>query len=273
MKKWKSRRKLHLKMLVFVIAFCVFLLLFVVFCRFLNKGATEMEAVNVQTEEKYVIDMEGLSQNGIPTGCEAVSAVMVLNYLGIEITPEEFINEYLPMEGFYRVGDCLYGPDPEEKFAGDPFKKSSLGCFPPVVVEAIGRMNEEISAYEIKGKTIDAICKEYVVDNIPVLVWVTIDMCEPKEGFEYLLSDGTEYTWTAGEHCMVLCGFDDKFYYLKDPLAAGKTVKYEKELVEKRYEQMGSRGVVVSSWAKQGGSQNDFWRKLIPQSYNAVNAK
>ena len=139
--KLKSRRRLHLKMWVFVIAFSVFLLLFVVFFRFLYKGVAQMTAVNVQTEEEYVIDMKGLSQNGIPTGCEAVSAVMVLNYLGIDITPEDFINEYLPMEGFYRVGDCIYGPNPEEKFAGDPFKKSSLGCYPPVIVEAVENMN------------------------------------------------------------------------------------------------------------------------------------
>lgn len=248
MRNIKSRRRQCLKTWVFVIAFCCVSLVFVVFCRFLYKGVTKMEAVNVQAEEKHVIDMKGLSQTGIPTGCEAVSTVMVLNYFGIEITPEEFINEYLPMEGFYRLGDCLYGPNPEEKFAGDPFKKSSLGCYPPVIVEAVESMNEEILAYEIVGKTVDEICMEYVAKEIPVLLWVTIDMREPEKGFKYLLEDGTEYTWTAGEHCMVLCGFDDRFYYLKDPLAEGKTVKYEKELVKKRYEQMGCRGVVVTAW-------------------------
>ena len=246
MKNGKSRRRQHLKMLVFVIAFCVFLLLSVVFCRFLYKGAIEMETVNVQPEDKHVIDMKGLSQDGIPTGCVAVSAVMVLNYYGIEITPEEFINEHLSMEGFYRVGDYLYGPDPEEKFAGDPFNKSSLGCYPPVIVEAVESMDEALDVYEIKGKTIDEICKEYIVKEIPVLLWATMDMRKPEAGFKYFLEDGTEYTWTAGEHCVVLCGFDDSFYYLKDPLAAGETVKYEKELVEKRYEQMGNRGVVIS---------------------------
>lgn len=246
MKNGKSRRRLHVKMLFFVIAFCCISSVFIVICSFLYKGVTKMEAVNVQTEDEHIIDMKGLSQNEIPTGCEAVSAVMVLNYLGIEITPEEFINEYLPMEGFYRVGDCLYGPDPEEKFAGDPFKKSSLGCYPPVIVEAVESMDEALDVYEIKGKTIDEICTEYIAKEIPVLLWVTMDMREPEEGFKYLLEDGTEYTWTAGEHCMVLCGFDDRFYYLKDPLVGGKTVKYEKGLVQKRYEQMGERGVVMT---------------------------
>lgn len=243
MRNWKRRRSLHMGIMFFPIAFCCVSLVIAVF---LNKGADRMDTVNVKAEEEYVIDIEGLSQSNIPTGCEAVSTVMVLNYLGIEITPEEFINEYLPMEGFHKVGDDLYGPNPEEKFAGDPFKKSSLGCYPPVIVEAIESMDEEIKAYEIKGNTIDKICSEYIVREIPVLLWVTMDMREPETGFKYFLEDGTEYTWIAGEHCMVLCGFDDSFYYLKDPLAAGKTVKYEKELVEKRYEQMGERGVVIN---------------------------
>lgn len=236
-----------MKLLVYVIAFCLFSFVFVAVCSFLGKGSKSMEAVNAKTAEEYVIDIKGLSQSNIPTGCEAVSAAMVLNYYGIEITPEEFINEYLPMEGFCKVGDSLYGPNPEEKFAGDPFKKASLGCYPPVIVEAVDSMGEEILSYEITGMTVEEICEEYIVEEIPVLLWVTMDMCEPKAGFKYLLEDGTEYTWTAGEHCMVLCGFDEENYYLKDPLAEGNTVKYEKELVEMRYEQMGRRGVVCYS--------------------------
>ena len=35
-----------------------------------------------------IIEMKGISQSDIPTGCEAVSTVMVLQHLGIEITPE-----------------------------------------------------------------------------------------------------------------------------------------------------------------------------------------
>lgn len=248
----RRRRKVFIYKLIiicFAVGFATIFLLFQI-----KGGFGRMEAVKVQADNENIIDIEGLSQKNIPTGCEAVSAVMVLNYYGVDITPEEFINAYLPKEQFYYIGNTLYGPNPEEKFAGDPFKKSSLGCYPPVIVQAIENMKADgyegsldITANILQEKSLDTICEEYIKKQIPVLLWVTMDMCEPREGFRYVLEDGTEYTWTAGEHCMVLCGFDEEYYYLKDPLAEGKTVKYKKELVEKRYGQMGSRGLAVIS--------------------------
>ena len=53
-----------------------------------------------------LIEMNGLSQDGIPTGCESVSAVMVLNYWGVDITPEEFIchvKSFTRWTGFFMV--------------------------------------------------------------------------------------------------------------------------------------------------------------------------
>ena len=60
----------------------------------------------------HQINFQGLSQAEIPTGCESVSMVAILNHLGIEITPEHFIEEYLPKQKFYRSNGKLYGPDP-----------------------------------------------------------------------------------------------------------------------------------------------------------------
>ena len=40
-----------------------------------------------------------ISQEGsFPNGCESVSAVMLLRYYGFDITPDEFIDSYLPCE-------------------------------------------------------------------------------------------------------------------------------------------------------------------------------
>lgn len=205
-----------------------------------------------QTQSKHMTKIKGISQDGTPTGCEAVSAVTVLNYLGVKISPEKFIDTFLEKEPFYYVGDKLYGANPEESFAGDPYDSYSLGCFPPVIAEGIIRMkecgyngSENIETKEITGTSLEDICKEYVNKNIPVLVWITIDMGEPKKGTSYFFDDGTEYTWISGEHCMVLCGYDEDNYYFKDPLSDGRTVKYEKELVAQRYEEMGSRALAI----------------------------
>ncbi len=70
----------------------------------------EEDAPLTQTDRNklsHKISFMGLSQALIPTGCEAVSAVAILNHLGIEITPESFIEEFLPKQDFYQVLDIL----------------------------------------------------------------------------------------------------------------------------------------------------------------------
>jgi uncharacterized protein YvpB len=44
---------------------------------------------------------------------------------------------------------------------------------------------------------------------------------------------------------MVLIGYDDRHYYLNDPMSGG-TVGYDKSVVEKRYEEMGMQAVYIS---------------------------
>ena len=42
-----------------------------------------------------IITMDYINQSGRwPTGCESVSAVMVLNYLGVLVTVDEFIEKF-----------------------------------------------------------------------------------------------------------------------------------------------------------------------------------
>ena len=47
-----------------------------------------------------------------PTGCESVSAVMLLQYLGVSVTVDEFIEKYLELSGFEEKNGELYGPNP-----------------------------------------------------------------------------------------------------------------------------------------------------------------
>lgn len=207
---------------------------------------------NIFGKCKKIIEIPGISQSGIPTGCESVSTVMVLQHLGIEIEPETFIDNYLPRQKFYRVGDMIYGPDPQEFFAGNPYEKFSLGCFPKVIMKALDNMTrckysgmEGVVYADISGMALDEIVAKYIPKDIPVLLWVTIDMKESYEGMQYYLEDGSLYIWRANEHCMVLCGYDESTYYLMDPLADGEMVGFEKAVVEMRYEEMGSYAVVL----------------------------
>ena len=66
-----------------------------------------------------------------PTGCESISTVMLLQYLGYKITPETFINQYLPRKDFELHDGVPFGPDPQDFFIGSPYNndKGSYGCY------------------------------------------------------------------------------------------------------------------------------------------------
>lgn len=92
-----------------------------------------------------------------PTGCECVTAVMLLRYLGIPLSVDEFIRRYLPMReltlsmGADGRADLTpapeniigTGPDPDEYFAGSPYDPAAFGCYPGVLVRALNRVFAE----------------------------------------------------------------------------------------------------------------------------------
>ena len=74
-----------------------------------------------------------------PTGCESISAVMLLRYLGYPISPEEFIDRYLSKRDLTFRKGRLYGPHPDDAFIGSPYnnEKGSYGCYAPCIAAAI----------------------------------------------------------------------------------------------------------------------------------------
>ena len=181
----------------------------------------------------------------LPTGCESVAATMVLQYYGIPITAEEFAKDWLTCDAnFYSSNDKLYGPNPHEVFAGNPFSKHSYGCFADPIVDAINNHSSECNAIKIANNSLDKLCTEYIEKDAPLLIWATMGMKVSKEGRSWYLEDDSKFTWTAGEHCLVLVGYNDNFYFLNDP-QTGTTVFYPKELVKKRYAELGKQAVYI----------------------------
>lgn len=216
--------------------------------------STEM-LVNEETSanvSEHSISIKGLSQAGIPTGCEAVCATAVLNYYEVDIGVNNFINSYLDCEPYTIKGDKYYATSPNEAFIGSPYEKSAYGCFAPVITNAVNKLNKSdiakansIHAFDATGTELNELCQKFVANDNPVCIWVTMYMKPSYDSTIFQLEDGTIYTWKAREHCMVLCGFDEENYYLMDPLSSGNIVKYEKELVEARYEEMAKNAVVI----------------------------
>lgn len=254
-KNTKRRRRIILiiKGGIFVIAFCI------MFSFFISRDTSKTSLPPIDDHEENAlpnsqkIPMNGLSQESVPTGCESVSTVAVLQHYGVDITVDEFISSFLPRKEFYKMDGKVYGANPHEHFAGDPYKTASLGCYPKVIMTALNEMKnancpgtDHLHFKNTTGSNIETLVTKYIENQTPVILWVTIDMKQPCEGMKYYLEDGSLYTWTAHEHCTVLCGYDQNFYYLMDPLKGGEIIAHPKDLVEQRYNELGKYSLVIT---------------------------
>lgn len=194
-----------------------------------------------------LIDVPAICQYPqLPTGCESVAATMVLQYYDVNITAERFAGDWLECnENFYSSRGRLYGPDPDKVFAGNPFSKRSYGCFAKPIVDAINRNSTSCCAQTITDQSLEQLCAEYIDHDQPLLIWATMRMKESSAGNSWYFENGTAFTWTAGEHCVVLVGYNDGYYFLNDPMS-GSTVAYRKDIVEKRFAELGSQAVYIS---------------------------
>lgn len=182
-----------------------------------------------------------------PTGCESVSTVMLLQYLGYSLTVDEFIEKYLERKDFEERDGQLYGPSPFEYFCGSPYDEESFGCYAPVICRALEKAAGD--KYEIineTGTSMETLLKDYIDKGMPVIFWACINMREPVTGPEWkLLETGDTFTWISNEHCMLLVGYDEEGYYFNDPYENNGVIRYEKELVEDRHRAQRSMAVGV----------------------------
>lgn len=181
----------------------------------------------------------------LPTGCEATAASMVLQFFGEEVSPEWFASTWLECsEDFYTYGGIAYGPDPNKVFAGDPFSEHSYGCFASPIADAVNRNSRICEAEVITGKSLEYLCGEFIDDGMPLLIWATMGMKPSYKGKSWITPDGDSFTWTACEHCLVLVGYNDRFYFFNDP-QSGTAVAYEKALAEQRFAELGMQAVYI----------------------------
>lgn len=202
----------------------------------------------VQTNE-HIIDVPYISQVGIlPNGCEAVSATMLLHYNNFNIEPVDFVDKYLEQGEVYVKWGCRYGPNPKIQYAGDPkSKKGGWGCFAPVIIKALNKyLDGKMYAKNLTGLTLDEIVQQYISADIPVAVWVTQNMEKITSLYQWQSYDKSEtFLYPVREHCMVLTGFDDEYYYFNDPLNEAQAVKFKKEVASASYNSLGKQAVAI----------------------------
>lgn len=174
---------------------------------------------------------------------------MLLWYLGVNISVDDFIS-VLPKADMIRENGILYGPDPNSFFAGSPYDEDSFGCYPEVILEAVRRINEKyglkLKAENITGMALSEMKADFLMRDIPVLFWATIDMKPSQTGPVWKLNkSGDEFVWRSNEHCLCLTGFDGEGYYFNDPWENHGLVHYGAELVQQRHREMYEMAVVI----------------------------
>lgn len=213
---------------------------------------TDTDTETFIAPKRYNIDVPYISQEDYPTGCESVSATMVLNYWGIECPVDFFLSTCLKsaeLETVIENGkEVLYGESPYEYFIGNPYDTDGLGCYAPVIVEALNYLldDNQYTALDVSGLSLSQLTETYILNDIPVIVWATLDMKPSWSSLSWKLkASGENINWISGEHCLVLTGYNERCYLFNDPSGNNGTSSYLKGLCARRYNELGMQAVVI----------------------------
>jgi uncharacterized protein YvpB len=182
-------------------------------------------------------------------GCESVSAAMLLQYLGLPVGPDEFIDRYLPRAQSSKKGGIMVAENPAYYYINNPRDTTGWGCYAPCIQTALCSAFAaygKADAYEVTdetGKTAEELCREYIDHDMPVVFWATLDF-EPSIGEDHwVLPDGRDFAWKNHEHCLLLVGYDENNYWFNDPWHNHGCCPYPKALVEQRHCEQDSYAV------------------------------
>ena len=159
-----------------------------------------------EAPKKRIIDAPYIYQNvDYPNGCESVSAVMALRYFGIDMTVDDFIDNYLDMGDAPVVGGI--GPDPTLVYCGDPRRKDGWGCHSSVIVNALDKFidYEKFTVSSYRGRTLDELCRRYIDRDVPVIIWATVGMVDSSEEQYWAIwttPQGKAVTYNKKLHCI-----------------------------------------------------------------------
>lgn len=185
-----------------------------------------------------------------PTGCESATAVMLLQALGVPMTMERWVQDFLECRNFTKSAGQLIGPDPRKFFAGDPADPDGMGCWSGALARFL---NKAFTVLEIpyQAEAADGappkMLRESLQNGIPAAYWATIDAKPAIPGPDWLLEDSGEvFHWRSNEHCMLLVGMDEENYWFNDPLhAACSPAPWPKALAEQRHAEQRNMTVLV----------------------------
>jgi len=218
-----------------------------------QQSSVPVKSASVSTQQKKIIDVPYISQDGnLPTGCELISATMILNYYGCDVTVDQVVAK-TPQSDLIQVESGLIGMHPSKAFIGNPRRSDGFGCYAPVINSVLNSFfandGTKISV-DVTGMELEKLTSTYINQGIPVIIWATINMTQPSSGAIWTIKEtGKTFNWISGEHCLVLVGYDKSNYYFNDPYESNGLIAFEKGLVRDRFCALGQQAVVVTNAA------------------------
>ncbi len=185
-----------------------------------------------------------------PSGDECVCAVMLLRYLGIRITVNEFVDFFLPQGQMRRREGSIEGCDPEKVFAGSPYEKNAFGCYQGAIIKALNDCFSQkglpYKAVDATGLKTDELLEEGIGNGVPVLYWASEGMMPTRPGYSWTCrEDGKKVQWISGAQCMLLIGSDGDDLIFSDPVSPQETSRYPRKTAIRRHKELDKRAVIV----------------------------
>ena len=175
-----------------------------------------------------------------PTGCESVALTILLNYYGINVSPDDVINNLSKGDLPYSEDGILYGGNPELHFIGNPYWDNSYGVYNNPIAEVANIYKSGvISRTNMPFSEVLNLVKE----NRPVLVWTSMYLAIPFIGNSWIYKPtGEKINWKSNEHAVVLIGYNNSNVIISDPI--GGIIRYQsRSTFEDRYNYYGKRAV------------------------------
>lgn len=185
----------------------------------------------------------------LPTGCEITAMEMVLQYYGFDIDKVTMANDYMPTISYdtrWNDESVTDKNDMNNYFIGDPETVygyiAGTGAIQIAANDYLEDENSDLEAYDITGASFSQLYN-YIDNNIPVVIWVTIGMIDRSDVQYYYIDSDTYIEWTMDDHGAVLIGYDDTTVTIADPISG--IVEYDREQFESVFASRGNMAVVV----------------------------
>lgn len=199
--------------------------------------------------DKFYVKVDGVpvmyQYPQLPTGCEATSLAMLLNWADQSVSKDDVAAKLPKGKKVKWIDGGWYGANPNQQFVGDPYTDSddgSFGVFEKPILATIEMF--------MPGKGVNLTGQEFndllamVHSGKPVLAWTTLKQNQTYYTGTWQDETGRTIDWYHYEHAVVITGIDEGNVIVHDP-DTGKEEYYDKTLFKQNWISMGKRAVTL----------------------------